>query len=237
MLPEYMKRVKDTIYFKGKGELIYYVPEKYFDTKNAIVEGEYVELMGIFNYDVFNASGKARGVKLFKYPMMFRCKPSSITKDEMILKGTKTLTKYRLLHFLDGSELICSTRIKKSISNSEKFIDLLIRGNLPENLPYDEIYKLIPENANMNGFKYPLNNQMYGIIVSELCRDPKDLSRPFRVTKSTNMTDYKSMPILQIPKYVSPYTSITSENADEAIANAIINKSKTDSPLEKVMMN
>ena len=51
------------------------------------------------------------------------------------------------------------------------------------------------------------------------------------------MTDYKSMPILQIPKYVSPYTSITSENADEAIANAIINKSKTDSPLEKVMMN
>ena len=42
MLPEYMKRVKDTIYFKGKGELIYYVPEKYFDTKNAIVEGEYV---------------------------------------------------------------------------------------------------------------------------------------------------------------------------------------------------
>ena len=89
----------------------------------------------------------------------------------------------------------------------------------------------------MNGFKYPLNNQMYGIIVSELCRDPKDLSRPFRVTKSTNMTDYKSMPILQIPKYVSPYTSITSENADEAIANAIINKSKTDSPLEKVMMN
>ena len=50
--------------------------------------------------------------------------------------------------------------------------------------------------------------------------------------------DYQMVSINQLPKYISPYTAITSENADEAIAAAILNKNthKT-SPLEKVMMN
>ena len=51
------------------------------------------------------------------------------------------------------------------------------------------------------------------------------------------MTAYKAVPITQIPKYISAYTAVTSENADEAIASAIENKSHTESPLEKVMMN
>ena len=92
-------------------------------------------------------------------------------------------------------------------------------------------------NAQINGVKYNLNYQMYGIPISEICRDPKDLSKPFRLSKETDSTAYKAIPITQIPKYVSPYTSITSENADEAIASAIISKNHTDSPLEKVMMN
>ena len=45
------------------------------------------------------------------------------------------------------------------------------------------------------------------------------------------------MNIKKIPKYTSAFASITSENADEAIANAIINKTHKDSALEKVMMN
>lgn len=238
MLPTYMKQDKDVVYYIGDGELIYYIPEKYFNTSNAIVEGEYIDVMGIFNYDVFDKSGKQKGLKLFKYPTMIKCKPSSITREtELLLKGTTTAMPYRLLHFTNGSELICSTRIPKDVSNSERFINILFRANLPENIPYDELYELIPENAKINGFNYNVTNQLFGIPVSELCRDSKDLSKPFRNTKMENPTSYKAVPITSIPKYVSPYTSITSENADEAIANAITNKSNTESPLEKVMMN
>ena len=91
MLPTYMKKVNDTLYYNGDGELIYYVPEKFFSTNNAIAIGEYVELMGIFNYDVFDKNGKSRGLKLFKYPTLVKCKPSSISKEaELLLKGTHT---------------------------------------------------------------------------------------------------------------------------------------------------
>ena len=238
MLPAYMKKVDDTLYFKGDGELIYYVPEKYFDTNNAITIGEYIEVMGIFNYDVFDKGGKSKGLKLLEYPTMIKCKPTSMSKENgLLLKGTHTEIPYRLLHFKDGSELICSTRIPQSVVNAEKFINILFRANLPENIPYDKLHELIFKNAEINGVKYNVTYQLMGAIVSELCRDPKDLSKPFRLSKETDMTAYKMIPITQIPKYVSPYTSVTSENADEAIANAIELKTHGDSPLEKVVMN
>ena len=84
MLPTYMKKVNDTLYYNGDGELIYYVPEKFFSTNNAITIGEYIEVMGIFNYDVFDKNGKARGLKLFKFPTMIKCKPTSISKESDI---------------------------------------------------------------------------------------------------------------------------------------------------------
>ena len=37
MLPTYMKKKGDVIYYDGDGELIYYIPEKYFSTNNAII--------------------------------------------------------------------------------------------------------------------------------------------------------------------------------------------------------
>lgn len=238
MLPEYIVQKEDSVIFRDEGELIYYVPEKYFNTKNAIIIGEYVELMGEFNYDVFPKSGKSRGLRIFDYPSVFRCRPSSITKEEMQLKGTSSVQQYRLLHFKDGDELICSIRIPKSVHNAEKFTDILFRGNLTENIPYDELYELIPINAEINGFSYNITNQMYGFLISELCRSRNDPSIPFRNTDMKSPIDYKMVPITQLPKYVSPYTAITSENSSEAIAAAILNKDiHKESPLEKVMMN
>ena len=74
-----------------------------------------------------------------------------------------------------------------------------------------------------------------GIVISKIYRDPKDLSKPYRLTDMKG--PYKAIGIKKRPKYDSPYISITSENADDAIANAMLSKSTKESPLEKVMMN
>ena len=75
------------------------------------------------------------------------------------------------------------------------------------------------------------------MMISELCRDPNNLSIPFRYSDMSNMSGYKSIAISRVPKYTSPYTAITSENPDEAIAGAMITTGTGKSPLEKVMMN
>lgn len=224
--------------YTGTGEVIYYIPENYFDTKKAIVVGEIIETIGIFTYELRDNNGKKVKQELFSCPTMISCKPSSITKEaELLLPGSKEAKAFRLLHFKNGDELICNTNVPKSVDNVEKFVDLLIRAKLPDTIPYDMIHEYIIENANLNGFNYKVSGQLFGILISELYRDPKDLSKPFRLSDMTDMTGYQAISILKIPKYTSPYTAITSENADEAIAAAITTKGKTDSPLEKVMMN
>lgn len=238
-LPSYIKQIDNTVYYKGDGELIYYVPQKYFDLNGvAIINGEYVELIGVFRYCVFDANGKKGKVRDFKIPTMFKCKPTLIDKvNNFELEGTKGPESYRLLIFRDGSELISETSVTKDIGNVEKFINLVIRANLPDYIPYDQILDYILLNAEMNGFNYKVSNQIIGMVISELCRNPKDLTQPFRYTKMDDMNNYKAINIAQVPKYISPYTAITSENPDEAVAGALINTSSGQSPLEKVMMN
>ena len=238
MLPAFLKQVNDTVYFNDTGEMIYYIPEKYFDNKSAVIVGEYVDLFGVFSYDVFYSNGKHLGLHNFNFPSMIRCKPTKITKESNFqLTNTSISTAYRFLHFSKGAEAICSTRVPMSIENGERFINLLIRSNLPETIKYDELHNYILENAKINGFDYSISAQLIGMIVSELCRDSKDLTKPFRLSDMKSQTDYTSMTITEIPKYTSAYVSITSENADESIASAMMNKQHKDSPLEKVMMN
>ena len=100
---------------------------------------------------------------------------------------------------------------------------------------YDVIHEYFNENAALNGFKYGVSSQMLGIIVSELCRDPNDLTKPFRMTKMEDMSAYKPINIEQIPYYISPYTSITNINWDKAVINACLLKDGKESPLEKVL--
>lgn len=234
----FFKKVGDTVIFNEDGELIYYVPEKYFENKNAVITGEYVDLMGIFSYDVFNKSGKGRGIKLTKIPTTIKCKPSTIEKvPELQLVGTNEPIPYRLLHFKKGDELICSTRVEQSIENVEKFNNLLMRGNLPSNIPYNLIHEYLLKNAECNKFNYKVSPQIMGLYISELYRCKDDLKKPFRLSKSNSMTDYKAIAISKVPKYTSAYTAITSENADEAIASSMTITEHRDSPLERVMMN
>ena len=50
------------------------------------------------------------------------------------------------------------------------------------------------------------------------------------------MNQYKPISLTMIPKYVSPYASITSENWDQAVVNAVITKPGRRSPMEPILM-
>lgn len=233
----FYKTVNDKVIFNTDGEAIYYVPEKFFSINVANIVGEYVEVIGVFSYGLYDKNGKQLALKPFNCPTMIRCRPSLITKEAKLhLQGTSEAIPYRLLHFKKDDELICSTQLPKDVDNVERFTSLLMRANLPETIPYDKMHEYILKNAELNGFNYKISPQIIGVLISELCRDPKDLSRPFRFSEMADMNAYKAISILQVPKYTSAYTAITSENADEAIAAAMTVKSNTSSPLEKIMM-
>lgn len=238
MAASYYKQEDSKIIFTGDGELIYYVPEKYFDSNAATIIGETIQTMGIFSYGLYDANGKRLKIDRFKCPTTISCKPFSITKErDFHLIGTKGPKDYRLLHFKKGDELICNVNVPKDIENVEKFINLFIGGHFPDNIPYNELHNYIIKNAELNGFNYKVSGQIFGILIGVIYRSSKDKSVPFRNSNYKDMLDYQAISIKAVPKYTSPYTAITSENADEAIAAAMtMTKSSGESPLEKVMM-
>jgi hypothetical protein len=233
----FLKTVGDKVLFSGDGELIYYVPEKYFDIKAAETIGERTNVMGIFSYAVFDKSGKRIALKHFNCPTMIECIPNSVSKESnYLLEDTKEPKPYRLLHFKDGDELICSTKVPVDFAVLEKFVDILKGGNLPEYIPYNQVQDYILKNAELCNFDYKVSAQIIGIVISEIYRYDKDLSKPFRVANTDDMLAYKAISIDKVPKYTSAFTAITSDNADEAIAAAMTTTNSGDSPLEKIVM-
>lgn len=244
-VPNFLKLEGEALLFnKPNCEFIYYVPENYFDTtsRNSIaqIDGQYVSMIGLCNYRIIEANGSNGKLMPFNFPTMFLCKPYKIEKVKKLkLETDREPNDYRLLRFREGDEVVSQVRVPQIIDNAELFFKLaVITGRFPTTIPYDKGWEAFLENIELQGTSYGLNAQLFGIVWSELCRDPNDVSKPFRLTNMKDMNNYKIMSIKLLPNYISPYTSIISENWDESLRSAILMKDKEDipySPLEKIV--
>lgn len=235
MLPNYLKKDGNSIIFNADGQFVFYVPEMYFESKYAIVEGEFVTTLGILEYEVFNQAGKSvTGIREFKFASKFMTKPSDIEKIKEAKIGKETMD-VRVLSYNKGDQIIVSTKVPQLTSNIEDFFRLFNSGKQSKAIPYNEIQDYYLEAAKINGLNYGVTTQLIGVAISELYRDPKDLSKPFRLSKDFDNRNYQPINILEVPKYVSPYTAFTSQNFDDALVSSMINKNETYSPLEKLL--
>ncbi len=113
-------------------------------------------------------------------------------------------------------------------------------GKIPKNIPYDTLHEYFLENMALNGGDYGITPQEFGLVISELCRDPSNISRPYRLSKAIDksMIDYTAISIKEIAKVISPFTSVVTENWDEAVISAglIEDKDIKNTPMERIMM-
>lgn len=246
-IPSFLTEKEDALIYNGDGQLLYYIPERYFvDKKFPIASqvGLYVITMGVFDWALVSSSGKVSPSHIFEFPTMIKCKPSSIEKvKDFSIDNKYRAMDYRILHFNHGDEAISELNPAQSIENVETLFKMMAinSNNIPSTIPYDKVQDYFQDNINLNGNDYNVNMQVLGAMVSEMFRDPKDLSKPFRHSKMTSMTDGIQISMRDIPKYISPAVSIYSTNWDEALMSAIMLSDEDDknikySPLEKVLM-
>lgn len=236
-VPTFLKKDGDALLFNGEGQFVFYVPELYFDRGDAEIKGEYVNLLGILDYTIYNKNGSNIGLKRFYFPTVFLTKPSRIEKSKNIrLKAAVEPQDYRLLIFEKDDAVVVSTKVPQNISNVEDFYRIFLTGKLPTTIPYDKLQDYFIDSIKLNGSSYGMSLQMFGIVVGEMCRDPKDPSKAFRLTKFTDPMSYRNISIKDLPKYISPNVSISSENWDLGVVGAIMNPNTTNSPLEKLIM-
>ena len=126
------------------------------------------------------------------------------------------------------------------IANLEEFFRLfVITGNVPDTIDYRNIWEYFVESSTLAGKTFNISNQLLGILQSEICRDPSDNSKPFRLSKAKKNKEwdnYKAVSIKQIPNYISSYVSLTSENYDDSVIAATMMKKEIDTPLEKILV-
>lgn len=235
-LPSFLKQSGDSILFKSDGELYFYIPEKYFDLKVAEYQGDCISLLGIFSY-ALKEDGKMSSLRQFNYPTRFVTKPYKIEK----LKSVKLIKEskpedYRVLCYKKDDAVIVDIHVPIDMDNAEDLINLfIISGYISNTIPYDKIQNYFIDNITYNDNDYGISLQLFGIVIGELCRSTKDTSKPFRLIGSTNMHDYKSISIIDIARLVSPYSAISSNNFNQALVYASVNKNKISSPLERVL--
>lgn len=238
-IPSWLKRDGESILYNGDGYFAFFIPESYFDGKNsakAIIMGEYVNIFGILDYQLFGSNGKPNGpVRCFKFPTIFLSKPTVIEKvrDLQLVKWDEP-QDYRVFKYEKGAQIVVSTKVPQDLQTVEFFYSLFLGGKLPVTIPYEDLYTYLVENINLAGESYNICNQMFGIVVSELAVDPNDPTKTFRNSKADH---YKMISIKDKPKFISAYSAITNENWDEAVVSAIENKSTRDIPMEKVLMD
>ena len=240
----FIKKKGDTLFYSGEGEFVFIVPEMYFEPsrKCAIIEGEYINLFGTIDYTILknNETDVTKRSHKFFYPTMYYTKPGRMEKVKGLKLNNDDPEDYRLLFYKDNDidEIVTSTKTPQNVEYVERMFHLYVEnGHINRNIPYDKLQEYFFENARLNGISYKISAQLFGIMISELCRDPSNLSRKFSLSKAIDdgMNLYKPIPIKEVPKFISPYQAIVSENWDEGIVGAIMNDNNIASPMEKIM--
>lgn len=245
-IPSWLRLKDSALYFNGEGEFVFFIPEIFFERDHAIFEGDIVYTIGMLNYTILKPgqTDLTKNVKAFNFPTAFGTKPGRIEKVKNLkLVSTQDPEDYRVFYYSANNEdqIVVSIDVPQDIANVEEFMQICFTtGKIPRNIKYGLLQDYIHDNMELNGNSYGITAQMYGILWSEVCRDPNNLEIPYRLSKNfdfKNQVNYAAMSIKDVAKNISPFTAVTTENWDEAViaAGIIDSKDIKNTPMEKIM--
>lgn len=221
-----------------------YIPDKLFKKGLNEVLGDKVTVLGIFNFKTGDKNGDMSKSKLytFKFPTMMLTKPLSIEDREFALTKESGVQKYKVLKYANGDQMMTTLQVVTSIDNVEKFVNLLIDGNLPNTLKYSDILDLFLKNMSINKQNLGVTALILSVVISEIYRYKYDMSSPFRKIigkgKATEL-DYETANARTVCANNSTFSALTFEDPNTMLVTSInkhrYNRKENYSPVEKII--
>lgn len=219
----------------------FYIPQSYFDSTKKFAEDmtETVQALGIFNVGVFE-NGELKSIKLMNNPNMMKIFVyDSEWRDVELPKGTE---RCMVLKFIKD-QVVCSATLVQDSGNAEIFLNALITGSLPDNLPYTKLIHIWQKNIGTNKVNFGVSSVSLELILAVCYRSKKHpeykFAREFGSSDSVSEYDYSTASIRQISQLASTFTSIIHEDFDSAVTTSINRaregKPEAESPIEKIV--
>lgn len=254
ILNKYLKQLEDnSIIFTGN-KLVIHIPEKFIENGITVINQTSLMTLGIFEAYIFDDVEEddiAKAIHKFtlKLPSNIFMRPSHIDKVTKYVENidTDTMEKenYFSFIFLNGDTFIVSTSVVQSTDTVDNFIYMLLNGQIPKSVNYDEIAKLWSDCAILNGsgnLKSDFNT--LAMIISNVVRDPNNLSQPFRLVYDKyyekGIMNGKMLRYMDIPRYISSFTAITGSDPRHGVTVAMErihgeNEKDIKSPVEEMI--
>ena len=221
----------------------FYVPKQYFEKELAMDCGESFNAFGIMYLRTFSSMTKANELEILKIPNIISFFPTE-KENRKITLGRNEEDDYVVLKFYKGNKLFPSA-IKCDNGAPENFLNILLGGQIPKNIPYDKVIDLFLKVFVQNKIGLPAPAVMLEMIISEVYRYAGDNSLKYgqylakHYDPKKKQLDYSLANVRTICKNNSSFAGISFENMDEMITSAInnnkYNRSETKSPLEDVI--
>lgn len=212
------------------------IPQDFFNHKISELIADEVHTIGVFYIEVYGLDDKEFDIDnlknpykiLFKMPMQMILCPSNIIEERDSDKNLNTI-----LEFQQRDTFIKSILFIKTFKTVSKIIDLLLKGFLPKEIGYNELLDFIENACLENGADLAVNNTILEVLISELCRDPNDLTKPFRMALKKNpnlkMTDKVFIKIDSLARMYNSFAAISSADPKQGIT-ASINRTRYNEP-------
>lgn len=150
------------------------------------------------------------------------------------------------IFFLDADEeLISENKFVKDVGNASNVFYYIINGRLEKLAKKGSYNSLLPVFMDIMDENEVSNHKSIGyeILITELCRDKKDINTPFRlVVQDNNMKGgFQSINIREIPRSQSPVSALFGENIMQSIVTTtnttMSGKKPKLTPMEEITLN
>lgn len=241
MKVKFIEHDKESIRFIGD-ILKIYLPKKYFEGNVSEYNGNEINTVGFFFFEVKSFTDEEKGEDGRFYTLKLPAKMVfEFDSKETMTKNIKDTgdIQYEVFTLNKGSLFCKNINVVQSAANARDFINMLHSGRFPSIIPYDEIIGIYLENLNINKLSLGCQSIIYELMISELMRWKKDNKIPFRkaINKSdVSPFDYTNINMKNIAFNNSSFNAIAFENIDKALITSIAREGKENvSPVEKTI--
>lgn len=243
-MSKFLTKKDDQIIFNGT-YMEAYIPANMFDKGTCQYMGsDKVNIFGLFVFKISNANGNIDDkckLQTFNFPSMFISKPSSVETRVVEFYPGKGEVKYIVLKFFKDDAVMFSSKVLSKIENIEIYINLLIEGNLPSTLSYDDLLSITLKCMNING-RMHVQALLFSVVISNMYRYKNNLTVPFRkiIGKGeASPLDYTAVNARTVCANDSTFSALIFEDADTMILSSVnrkrYNKDTNPSPVESLI--